>query len=226
MIILHLDPLPRSALSLMITAALILSFAMLGSHWLKNHVYAFSLQSWMVGLISATVGYYGHLGQLYVIAALTVIFRGTILPYLLVRLSDRLGTEREFSAIFRPAFSMVLGAMLVIAAFVVGISLSSQLAIHYSIATIALSSTFGLLFIGLEMMILRTEALSHILGLLVMENGIFLGSQVLTPGLPFLLELVILFDLLVIVATFGMLVRLLKFHAGSTSSKDLQRLVG
>jgi hydrogenase-4 component E len=62
--------------------------------------------------------------------------------------------------------------------------------------------------------------------LLVLENGIFLGSQILVPGMPLLIEIVILFDLLIVVACFGMLVRFLLVHAGTTSSRELNRLVG
>ena len=76
------------------------------------------------------------------------------------------------------------------------------------------------------MLAVRHEALSQILGLLVLENGIFLGAQILVPGMPLLIELVILFDLLIVVACFGVLVQYLLIHVGSTSSLDLKRLVG
>jgi hydrogenase-4 component E len=72
----------------------------------------------------------------------------------------------------------------------------------------------------------RDEAISQILGLLVLENGIFLGSQILVPGMPTLIEIVILFDLLVVVACFGVLVRYLMVHVGTTSTRQLKRLVG
>jgi len=60
----------------------------------------------------------------------------------------------------------------------------------------------------------------------VLENGIFLGTQILVPGMPMLLELVILFDLLIVVVCFGVLVRYLMGQVGSTSSTQLRRLVG
>jgi hydrogenase-4 component E len=46
------------------------------------------------------------------------------------------------------------------------------------------------------------------------------------PGMPVLIELVILFDLLVVVACFGVLIRYLVVHAGTSSAHDLRRLVG
>lgn len=226
MILVHLSSITASAFSLLITAALVLSFVMLGSHWLKNHILAFAAESWIIGFLSAAVAFYGHYKELWVIAILTVLFRGTILPILLLRLASRLGIEREFTPLFRPASGMVAGGFLIIVAFAISNSLGSKLHLANKLALVALTAMFGLKLIGFLLMILRSEAISHILGLLVIENGIFLGSQVLVPGLPLLLELVILFDLLIIVMTFGLLVRYLKTHAGTTSSQELQKLVG
>jgi hydrogenase-4 component E len=55
---------------------------------------------------------------------------------------------------------------------------------------------------------------------------VFLGAQILVPGMPLLIEIVILFDLLVVVACFGVLVQYLLTHVGTTSSLRLKRLVG
>ncbi|MHB1565882.1 MAG: hydrogenase [Acidiferrobacter sp.] len=222
----HLQPLAASIFSLLAIVALVLSFVMLSSHWLKNHIYAFALESWVIAGLSTAVAYYGHFDELYIIAALTALFRGSLLPYLILRLVRRLGMDREFTSFLRPSSSMVLGAMLVIFAFAVARTLGHQLHLLDTLVILALTCMFGLKLVGFLLMVLRSEAISHILGLLVIENGIFLGSQILVPGMPLLLELVILFDLLIIVLTFGVLVRYLKIHAGTTSSRHLQRLVG
>jgi len=226
MFILHLGPLATSLFSMLAIVSLILSFVMLGSHWLKNHIYAFALESWTIAALSAGVGYFGHYPELYIIALLTAVFRGSLLPYLILRLADKLHLEREFTSLLRPSSSMVLGAVLVVIAFVVGRHLGHSLHTADKIVVLALTCMLSLKLIGFLMMILRSEAISHVLGLLVIENGIFLGSQILVPGMPLLLELVILFDLLIIVLTFGILMRYLQIHAGTTSSRHLQKLVG
>ncbi|MGH7041036.1 MAG: proton-conducting transporter membrane subunit, partial [Acetobacteraceae bacterium] len=59
------------------------AFVMLGSRWLRHYLYAFALESWLIAILSAAVGYYGHYPELYLIAILTVLFRGCFLPYLL-----------------------------------------------------------------------------------------------------------------------------------------------
>ncbi len=91
---------------------------------------------------------------------------------------------------------------------------------------LALTVMLSMKLIGYLMLAVRHEAVSHVLGLLVLENGIFLGTQILVPGMPMLLELVILFDLLIVVVCFGVLVRYLVGQVGSTSALQLRRLVG
>ena len=88
---------------------------------------------------------------------------------------------------------------------------------------LALTVMLSMKLIGFLMLAVRHEAISQILGLLVLENGIFLGSQILVPGMPLLIEIVILFDLLIVVACFGVLVQYLldpcrHAPAASTSS--------
>jgi len=226
MLVAHLDPLAASLFSLLAIGSLLLSFVMLGSRWLKDYLLAFTAESWLIALLSAAVGYYGNYHELYFIALLTAAFRGVLLPYLIWRIIVRLKVERELHLALQPSSSMVIGAMLVMFAFAIATHLSDQLGLGGTVVVLALTVMLSMKLIGFLMLAVRYEAISQVLGLLVLENGIFLGSQILVPGMPMLIELVILFDLLVIVVSFGVLVRYLVAHVGSTSSRELRRLVG
>jgi len=225
-LITHLNPLAASLFSLLAIVSLLLSFVMLGSRWLRDYLLAFMLESWLIGLLSAAVGYFDHYRELYLIALLTVIFRGMLLPYLILRIIRRLDVDRELHVVLAPSSSLVVGALLVIFAFMVASRLGAQLGLTGTVAVLALTVMLSMKLIGFLMLAVRHEAISQILGLLVLENGIFLGSQILVPGMPLLIELVILFDLLVVVVSFSVLVRYLLAHVGSTSSRELKRLVG
>lgn len=222
----HLDPLAASILSLLAIASLLLSFVMLGSRWLKNYLYAFAAECWAIAAVSAFMGFYGNYPELYVIAAVTLLFRGMVLPYLLWRIVRRLGVEREVHEIVQPSSALVLGAVGVIFALWVADRIAGQLPLAGTVAVLALTVMLAMKLIGFLMLAVRHEALSQILGLLVLENGIFLGSQILVPGMPLLIELVILFDLLVVVACFWVLAGYLQSRVGSTSALALKRLVG
>ncbi|MGA7981110.1 MAG: hydrogenase [Chromatiaceae bacterium] len=221
-----LDPLAASLFSLLAIASLLMAFVMLGSRWLMDYLWAFAVESWLIAALSAAVAYYGGFPELYLVAGLTMIVRGLVLPYLLLRIVRRLNVEREIHEVLQPSAALVVGALAVIFAFVVARHIGSRLDLTGTVSVLALTVMLSMQLIGFLMLAIRREAVSQILGLLVLENGIFLGSQVLVPGMPLLIEMVILFDLLVVVVSLGVLVRYLIAHVGTTSTRDLKRLVG
>jgi hydrogenase-4 component E len=222
----HLSPLAASLFSLLAIASLLLAFVMLGSRWLRHYLYAFALESWLIAALSAAVGYYGHYPELYLIALLTALFRGCFLPYLMLRIIRRLNVAREAHVILQASSSLVIGALGVVFALIVATRIGTDLDLAGTVVVLALTVMLSMKLIGFLMLTVRHEAISQVLGLLVLENGIFLGAQILVPGMPLLIEIVILFDLLIVVACFGLLVQYLVSHVGSTSSLALRRLVG
>ena len=90
MLVAHLDPLAASIFSLMAIVSLMLAFVMLGSRWLNHYLYAFAAESWVIAALSAAVGFYSGYPELYLIAVLTALFRGLVLPYLVWRIIRRL----------------------------------------------------------------------------------------------------------------------------------------
>jgi len=226
MLVQHLHPLASSLFSLLAIASLLLSFVMLGSRWLRKYLYAFAAESWVIAGLSAVVGFYGGFPELYLVALLTLLFRGLLLPYLIWRIIQRLQVDREFHLIVQPSTSMVLGGFLVMFALTVSFRVAGVYHLELTVAVLALTVMLSMKLIGFLMLAVRHEAISQILGLLVLENGIFLGTQILVPGMPLLIEIVILFDLLIVVACFGVLVGYLVTHVGATSSLELRKLVG
>ena len=62
----------------------------------------------------------------------------------------------------------------------------------------------AVVLIGFFLMITRRKAMSEIIALLVMENGIFLGAISITYGMPLIVEIGIFFDVLVAVLIMGL----------------------
>jgi hydrogenase-4 component E len=226
MLVAHLDPLASSIVSLLAIASLLLAFVMLGSRWLNNYLYAFGAESWVIAALSAVIGFYSGYPELYYIAILTVLFRGLLLPYLIWKMIRRLNVTLEIHEILQPSSALVLGAFGVIFSLVVSYRFGQSLGLLGTVMVLAFTVMLSIKLIGFLMLAVRHEAISQVLGLLLLENGMFLGAQMLVPGMPVLIEIVILFDLLIVVACFGVLVRFLASHAGSTSSLELKRLVG
>jgi len=80
------------------------------------------------------------------------------------------------------------------------------------------------LLLGAFTLTVRREALSLLIGLLVMENGAFLAGISIARDLGMLVELAIATDGLVIVFVMGVLVRAVQKQIGTTSVGSLDSL--
>jgi hydrogenase-4 component E len=76
------------------------------------------------------------------------------------------------------------------------------------------------------MMVTRRKALMQVLALLCLENGLFLAAISLTYGVPMIVELGILFDLVVAVMVLGILVYRIQETFDSMDVSKLSRLRG
>ena len=90
----------------------------------------------------------------------------------------------------------------------------------------ALALAAAMVFVAFGLMIVRRDVASQAIGFFSLENAISLAALVLAAGLPLILETAFLFDLLVAVVVFGMLMRAHHAKAESLSTADLTRLRG
>ena len=223
---LQLNPTATSVFSLLIILSLLLNFVIVGSRWIKNYVIAFAAEAWIIAFIALFIGYFSQDSDLYIVGLLTILFRGCIFPYFLLRMVRKMDIKRELHSVIPTTTSLFLSIILVIFGFVVATRLTILLNISNSLIVLALIAMLSIKLIGFLLLAIRDEATSKILALFVLENGIFLGSLFLVPGIPLFIELVILFDLMVAIACFAVLVNHLKTNVGSTSSTELNKLVG
>jgi hydrogenase-4 component E len=66
--------------------------------------------------------------------------------------------------------------------------------------------SIAVMMIGLFIMIARKQAVSQMIGLLTMENGLFLSGLAITYGMPLIVEVGIFFDIVVAVLILGVFV--------------------
>jgi hydrogenase-4 component E len=66
-----------------------------------------------------------------------------------------------------------------------------------------LPASIAMIMIGLFIMIARKKALTQLIGLLTMENGLFLAGLAITYGMPMIVEIGIFFDILMAALILG-----------------------
>jgi hydrogenase-4 component E len=114
---------------------------------------------------------------------------------------------------------------IVVAAF--GFFAAGALPISGSAAPVtALSVSLSVVLVAFVVMIQRRDVASQAIGLFSLENGISLAALVVAASLPLILEVALLFDLLLAVVVFGLLIRTHHGRAESLSTADLTSLRG
>ena len=156
----------------------------------------------------------------YIAALLTVIIKGWMIPYALFRVVGRLRDERESKPILSPNQTSLAAALV--------------LAVTYGLMDEALpglsrdilSGALAVFLIGLLIMITRRQAVLQIIGLIMMENGLYLLGLSMTKGLPLIIEFGVFFDVLVAVIVLGILTWRLKLSFQTTDTTVLRKLKG
>jgi hydrogenase-4 component E len=80
--------------------------------------------------------------------------------------------------------------------------------------------------VGLFVMVSQRRAVMQVVGLVLVENAIFLAAVSLTYGMPLVVEMGVLLDLLVGVTLFGVFVQRLEETQGDSDTTRLTSLKG
>ena len=186
---------------IMFTAlVLFTSFIMLAQARVLPMIYAFAWQGALLAVVTALVAYVSGHPHLYVSAALTVVLKVFLIPYLLHRLALRLNIHLDAEQIRRPSLLVMAGAALVIFSYHVAAPIVrlSGLATRNTIAV-----SMAVVLVGMLLMIARKKAVAQVIGFMSIENGLFFAAVVSTYGMPLIVELGVAFDVLVAAILFG-----------------------
>ena len=206
---------------------LLLEFGMLRQALVRDQVRLYATQSALISVLAIVIAADRDLPELYALAGLSAALKVVAVPWVLRRLLGAPAVEETRgvagSNTLNPASAVL--ACIVLAAF--GFFSFGSLGIHSAEApALALSIAGAMVFVAFAAMIVRRDVASQAIGFFSLENAVSLASLVLAAGLPLLLETAFLFDLLLAVVVFAMLIRAHHARAESLSTSDLTRLRG
>jgi hydrogenase-4 component E len=95
-----------------------------------------------------------------------------------------------------------------------------------SLPTSALSIACAIVLVAFVLIILRKDVVSQAIGFFSLENGVSIASLVVASGLPLIVDVAFLFDLLVAVVVFGVIMRVHHLRNDTLSTHDFDRLRG
>lgn len=182
---------------------LVLQLLLVVQRMLVTNIRVFAAQSFLLAAIAGVVGYAYHAWHVYVVAALTVAGKVIFLPWLLERLVRRIRIEQEIRPFVNMPASMLICGGLTVLAYVVARPITTVERLGSNTLAVAIT----LLLTGFFLMINRRKAITQVLALLTMENGVMLAAIALTPyGMPLVVEIGIFFDVVIAVMVLGILV--------------------
>jgi len=187
-------------LNLFAAGLLLISFAMLSQRRTRRLIALFALQGTILTASTTLVAYSAGLRHLYYSAWLTLVLKVVFLPWILLRLVDRLEAQWDTEPLIKIPTTMLLGVGLVIFAFGLAQPIS---ALATTITRNTLGIALAVIFLAFVMMITRRKAVTQVMGFLAMENGLFFAATSATYGMPMVVELGIALDVLVGVFILG-----------------------
>jgi len=173
------------------------------SSGIPSMIRLFGLQSFLLACGTVLIARVAGEPHLYGAALFTIVFKVVLIPLVLTYIMNRLKIRKEIEDYINIPSSLILCSILTIIAYVVTLRV-----IHVR-ATFNVAGVFAvaiaIMLIGFFIMVNRKKTLTQIIGLMFVENGVFLAAVAMTYGMPLLVEFGIFFDVFVAILIMGIM---------------------
>jgi hydrogenase-4 component E len=159
---------------------------------ITTSVILFGLQSAVITAEVLATAFQEKLPGAYLVGALVFVIKVIAIPRAFFVLIRRLKAVRDVKASTTPTQSVFIAAAMIYLSYAAVHSYGQ--AVH--VPDDALAAAVSLILTGAFLMVSRKKALMQMLGLLVLENGIFLAALITTFGMPLVIEIGVFFDIL------------------------------
>ena len=210
-------------LTLFAAGMLVFQLLLVVQRMLLTNIRLFALQSFLLAAIAGIVAYFNKAPHVYLVAILTVIGKVWLLPWALRRQVRRIGIIQEIEPLLNAPTTMLICGALTLLGYLVARPFTSLE--RFGNNTLAIAIT--LMLTGFFLMFNRRKAITQVLALLTVENGIMLAAVALTTyGMPLVVELGVFFDVMVGVMVLGILVYRIRESFDSMDTSKLSELKG
>ena len=184
----------ENELNLLLFVLLTSGLSIVYSTRVKKALIWWTLQTFAVSILILVPGIYSHELSVIIVGVFLLVGKAGIIPILLGRVLQESKTEWVGEIYLKRTSSVVVAGALTLLAYEVTKPLMSlpQPGFRNGLAV-----GLALIFYGLLLMMIRKVAIVQVLGILLIDNGIFLAGFFLTQGMPLLVEMGSMFDILV-----------------------------
>jgi hydrogenase-4 component E len=182
-------------------------------------------QGVLLGLAAAAAAVVEGTVAAWIAFAVALTVKAFAIPLLLRTILNRLTRRHEVETVLPFALAFPLAIGLVLLAYAVANPFTAQL--HTAFVTRnAVPAAIALLLLGCFTMVIRKRALAQVIGLVTMENGLYLAAISAAHGLPLVVEFGVALDVLTGVAIMGLVIHEINRLFGETGTDRLRSLRG
>ena len=187
-------------LSLIILYVLSLIYLSMADRF-RSHTMILALQGLLLFGIAMARMHDFHPVEMGFIVVETLVFKAIVIPVILLQVIRKTKINRVTSSSTQFG-SLVMSIAALIASCTITYYMQGSGAdtISFGVALYALLS-------GLILIVMRKRVFAHLVGFLVIENGVFLVSMAIGVELPMLINLAIMLDILISILILGMFLR-------------------
>ncbi|PIS29128.1 hypothetical protein COT42_06105 [Candidatus Saganbacteria bacterium CG08_land_8_20_14_0_20_45_16] len=188
---------------LLLLGILTTAYAMLTAKRMSALIANFRLQSLLLFIMTFMEALAHGSFNLYLVAALILALKVFLIPLALFRMLKRLKVDEHVGFFINPLLSLAISLGLTYLAWVFVRQLFPDSAIGFVLAA---AISFAVMQVGAMIMVARIKAVTQIIGLMVIENGIFLLASTVTGGLSLVVEMAVFLDVFISVIILGVFV--------------------
>ncbi len=171
-----------------------------------------AVQGAALGGLVAVLGVDHGAPEILLVAVLVLAMKAVAIPWALSRTAAATGAVREQSPLVNPTAALLAATALTVLAYVAGRPI---VAVAEGPAANAVPVGLALVLIGFLVLLTRRSALSQLIGFVILDNGIAATAFLTSGGVPFVVELGVTLDLLLVVLILRVLTsRLRSAHGG------------
>ena len=182
----------------------------------RNYASIIAVQGWiLLGIALLRLHSLDWLELSFIITE-TLIFKAVIVPAILMRVINKTHINRvdttgssQFNSLMLSILALTISAIMTY--YVADQTINM---VFFGVALYALLS-------GLILIVLRKRIFTHMVGFLVIENGVFLFSMAIGVEMPILINAAILLDILISVLMLGMFMTRVDKHIHTDDSDSL-----
>ena len=179
---------------------LLLSLLAMSTTRMNQLMNAFAAQSLFLVALAVVIGISTGHTNIFIVGGITLVVKVILIPWFLKYTSQRIKSGREVDSSIGIPTSLLISACLILISYFISAPISEP---FDTITKNCFAISLSVILIGLFMMVTRRKAITEAIGLLMMENGLFLGALSISYGMPLLVEIGIFFDVLMVAVIVG-----------------------